>query len=71
MQALENVTDRIDSIERQQRMTAQTLSRFHEELGNGSGGLRESVFDIAAYKCRISTTHVNLDKVLSDRLATI
>ena len=71
MQALEHVTDRLDSIERQQRMTTQTLNRFHEELGNRAGRLRETALDIAAYTSFIPTTHVNLDKVLSDRLATV
>ena len=61
MQALENVTDCLDSVERKQRMTAQTLNHFHEELGNGAGRLRETVLDIAAYKSFISTAHVNLD----------
>ena len=71
MQDHENVTDRLDSIERQQRMTAWTLNHFHEEIGNGARRLRETCLDIAAYKSFISTTHVNLDKVLPDRLATI
>ena len=71
MQALENVTDRLDSIERQQRMTAQTLNHFQQELERRAGRLRETVLDIAAYKSFIATTHVNLDKVLSDRLATV
>ena len=71
MRDLEHVTDRLDSIERQQRMTAQNLNHFHEELENGAGRLRETVLDIAAYKFFISTTHVDLDKVLSDRLATV
>ena len=61
MHALENVTDRLDSLERQQRMTAQMMNHFHEELGNGAGRLRETCMDIAAYKNSISTTRLSLD----------
>ena len=71
MHALENVTDRADSLERQQRMTAQTMNHFHEELGDGAGRLRETLMVIAAYKTFVSTTHLNLDKVESNRLAKI
>ena len=71
MQALKATNDRIDTLERLQRMSAQTTNHFDESLRGFHSCIAEVCSDITDFRTSVSTAHCNMDRVLTDRLANL
>ena len=68
LQALEVVHDRLDTIDRLQRLQAQSMATMAEDNVKETARLNQTVEDIGQYKKFVSDTHRNLDDVLLDKL---
>ena len=71
LQALENVNDRLDTLERTGRLHAQTLAHTDEEITNQRAGIRGMSNDFEAYKEFITTIHKKIDSHLTNRTDTL
>ena len=71
MQALEATNDRIDTLERLQRMNAQATNHFDESLRGLNLRMTDIGTDITDFRSSVSTAHSNMDRVISDRLAAL
>ena len=61
IQALEATTDRIDTFERLQRMSAQTTNHFDESLRGFKSRLADACSDITDFRNSVATAESNLD----------
>ena len=70
-EALEYCNDRIDGLERSNRLLAQTLAQVNAENVATRSRLVDVATDVEAYKVFVGSVHTNMEQVVSHKLSEL